>query len=123
MKARGNALILSRPWKHVPGKLFDGELIEWHVSIEAANDPITVGPHAARSVLFVAVGVSVAGNVQPFSSPFFSVGRGSQKAIHDSNVGFLVGFLDKGFDFFWSRGQSRQIQIEAAEQHFGRGWL
>ena len=123
MEASCNALILSRPREHVPGELFDGELVEGHVSVETANHPVAVGPHAAWSVLFVAIGVGVAGNIQPLAPPLFPVGRGGQKAIHDANVGFLAAFPGKGFHFFWCRGQSRQIEVKAAKQHVGRGWL
>ena len=75
MKTSGNFLIVGGVRKHVSGKLFDGELIVGHVGIEGSNYPIPIGPNSTGAVFFVSIAVSIAGKIQPLSSPFFSVMR------------------------------------------------
>jgi len=52
--------------------LADGEFVEGEVVVEGADDPVAVGPDGAFAVLFVALGVGVAGEVEPDFGPAFA---------------------------------------------------
>ena len=65
--------------QQVAGDLLDEELVVGHVVVEGVDDPIAIHPHEPRLVLFEAVGVGVAGRVEPEAAPAFAeVGRGEQ---------------------------------------------
>ena len=55
--------------QQVAGDLLDGESIEGHIAVEGVDDPIAIAPHVAMVVDVVAVGVGVAGQVEPVRAP------------------------------------------------------
>src|SRR5215510_16556094 len=60
----------------VARKLLDGELIEGEVAIERIDDPLAIPPGPwPCPILFVAVAVRVAGQVQPETGPFLAIMR------------------------------------------------
>ncbi len=76
VEAGGDELVGGGVVKHVSGELLDGELVEGLVGVEGADDVVAVGPDGAVAVFFVAIGVSVAGEVEPAAGPSFAVARG-----------------------------------------------
>ena len=65
MKTSGDPLRARGVRQHVAGELFNGELIKWQVAVNRLDHPITPRPDGARAILFVAVGVCVAREIQP----------------------------------------------------------
>ena len=80
------------PGKQVAGQLLDREPVERQVAVEGADDPVAKRPGLAEVVEVIAVGVGIAGRVEPVASAmlappgrveqpghqrFVSVGRGS----------------------------------------------
>ena len=55
--------------QQVAGDLLDGELVERHVAVEGVDHPVAPAPHRALAVALVAVGVGVAGGVEPAAGP------------------------------------------------------
>ena len=75
----GDDVVLSCVWEEVTGDLADDEVVVSHVGVDGIDDPVAVEMHLAREVFFVSGGVGVAGDVEPFAAPFFSVvGRGEE---------------------------------------------
>jgi len=67
MKTAGDFLIERGPGQQVAGDLLDSELVEGQVAVQRADDPFAVAPHVAMVVDVVAVGVGIAGQIEPFS--------------------------------------------------------
>ena len=61
--------------EQISGELFAGELVEGFVLVERPDDPIAPRPDAAGAVLLEAVGIGVAGGVQPPARPLLAVVR------------------------------------------------
>jgi hypothetical protein len=65
-------------WAHwfgeqVAGDLLHEELAVGHVAVESVDHPVSPGPHLPHLILFVAVGVGVAGEVEPVAGPLLAV--------------------------------------------------
>ena len=69
----GHLLILRGIRQQIARNLLDHELVVRHIAIERMDHPIAVEPHQARRVFFVAVGIGIAGGVQPVASPALAV--------------------------------------------------
>ena len=72
----GEELGLAWVWQHVTGDLLDGELVKRHVVTESLDDPVTPGPVGAPTVVLIAVGIGVAGGIEPEESHALGVGVG-----------------------------------------------
>ena len=81
MKSSRDPLCLSRIGKHVARKLFNRKLIKWHVGVNRIDHPIAIRPNRTLAIFFVAVRVSVACQVQPATSPAFTVCRPREQFI------------------------------------------
>ena len=67
--------------QQVAGELFARELVEWFVSVEGLDHVITPGPVCARGVGLKAIGVGVAGGIQPPHGHALAKVRGLQKTV------------------------------------------
>jgi hypothetical protein len=124
VEAAGDQLVLSRIGQHVARDLFDRELIERHVLVERVDDPVAVLPHDARQVLFVALRIGVAREIEPGTRPALAVvGRGEQ-AIDQSLVRRVAAVARRvGGDFvdLLRRGrQPDQIERDPPNERFQR---
>lgn len=81
MEAGGDELFARGGWIEIAGELGDGELIEWHIVVEGLDGPISPVPHGSGWITLVAVGVGIAGCLQPFPDHSFSVVGGLKKLI------------------------------------------
>ena len=81
VKRRGDEIVDGRVRQQVTGQLFDGEFIKWHVRVESADEPITVGPHVAVRIFFKTLGIGVAGQVHPHGRPAFPEMRRIEKSL------------------------------------------
>ena len=116
VESGGDDLLAGGVRNHVSGELLDAEAIERHVVVEGFDDPIAVGPDGATAVLFVAVGVGVAGEVQPAAGPAFPIVRRREQVIDDlfKSLGRFV--LDEGFDLLRGRWVADEVEVDAPNQ-------
>ncbi len=73
--------------QQVAGELLDREPVERQVAVEGVDDPVAVLPDRARGVDAVAVGVGVAGQVEPVPRPALAVVRRGEQAVDEPLVG------------------------------------
>ena len=76
-----------RARQQVAGDLLDDELVVGQVAVEGVDDPVAVEADLARLVLLVAVGVGVAGGVEPDPAPALAVVRRVQQPIDQLSEG------------------------------------
>ena len=81
LKPEATLLIERAVGKQVAGQLLDRELIERHVAIEGVDHPIAKRPHLAIIVDMNAVGVGIAGGIEPIATPMFALARRGQQPI------------------------------------------
>ena len=65
METGGDAVFERGVREKISGEGLEGELIEGHVGVETADEPVAPRPNLAAIVLFVALRVGVAGQIQP----------------------------------------------------------
>ncbi len=75
--------------KKIAGQLLGHELRPRFVFVEGRDDPVAVGPDLAVVVEVEAVGVAVAGGIEPVARHVFAVARGGEEAVD----GLLEGVL------------------------------
>jgi len=69
--------------QEITGELLEGELVEGHVRVEGVDDPIAPWPVATSGVPLEAVGIAVAGAIEPpHGHAFAEVRRGQQGVDH-----------------------------------------
>ena len=108
--------------EQIPCSLPGDKLIPWQILIESTDDPVAVGPGGTVRVLVAAVGVPVAGRVQPITGHALTVGGGSEQTIgyfFKSVRGFI---RQKGILFFQAGGQPRQVEGDTAQPDFTAGF-
>ena len=82
VEAGGELLVEGGVGEEVASDLFEGELVVRLVGVEGVHDPVAPGPHGAFGVALVAVGVGVAGGVEPVPGPAFAVARTGEEEVH-----------------------------------------
>ena len=95
-KPRGDDLTLGRVRQHVAGNLFDDELVVRYVAVQSADNPVPVKPDLALLVFLVAVGVGVAGRIQPQAAPALAVVGRTEKPLDLLLVSVLASVGEKG---------------------------
>ena len=112
----GDPLIQAGARQQVAGDLVDHETVERLVAVEGGDDPVAPGPHGAGEVVLKAVGVGVAGAVEPVHRHSLAVMRRSQQAIDQGLVGVGTGVGEKRVDLLRRGRQPDQIEREPADQ-------
>ena len=107
MEAGRDDLILRGIRQQVARQLLDSELIERHVLVEGVDEPIAPGPDRALAVDGVAVGIGVAGEVEPVAGLTFAIVWRGEQAIDQFFVSVRVSIFDKFIDFLRRRQQAR----------------
>ena len=117
MKGRREFLHRGRIRQQIASDLLDRELIERQVAIDRVDDPvapaISIGP---RIVLLVTVAVGVASHVEPMPSPPLTEVRRFEQPINEFLVGVRSLVIHKRIDFFDSRRQTKQIEIQSPNE-------
>ncbi len=108
VETRGDLLVEGGAGQQVAGELLDREPVERHVGVEGADHPVAVRPDAALAVLLVAVGVRVAGQIEPAPGPAFAVVRRFEQPV------------DVAFDHRRRPGTGRTVVAHECLQ-FGHG--
>ena len=98
----------------IPSELPSGELVPGHIGIECADNGIPVRPCIwPVIVLFVAVALCVACDIQPVARPLLAVVRICEEAVNDTGKGAGFGVGEEGCDFCGSWGDSRDVKCDA----------
>ena len=84
-EAGGHDLILRRIRQQIACDLLDHELVVGQIAAEGVDHPVAPGPHLARQVFLVAVGVGVAGEVEPVAGPLLAI-AGAREQCFDGLV-------------------------------------
>ena len=88
-------------------ELFDDEFVERFVVIQRGDHVIAVTPGVEiRQVLVEAVGIGIAGNVQPVAPPALAIVRRCQQTINEPFICCYRLVPEKSGDFFRCRGQA-----------------
>ena len=95
-------------------QLQHGELVERHVAVEGVDHPLPVGPHLPLVVEVDAVGVGVAGIVEPVPGPLFAPFEPGQQPVDEPFVGIGRGVGDKGLHDGRLRQQAGEVEGHAA---------
>jgi hypothetical protein len=122
VEARRDALFARGVRQHVAGQLLDREPVERHVAVERVDHPVAVLPHRPEAVLLVTVRVGVPGEVEPRPRPPLAVMRRGEQAIDDALVGVRGGVGEEGVALLERRGKADEVERDAAEQRFPRGF-
>jgi hypothetical protein len=83
MEAAGDQLIDGRIRQHVARDLFDREAVERHVLIQRVDDPVAILPHHPREILFEALRVGIARQIEPRPRPPFAIMRRREQSIDE----------------------------------------
>ena len=81
IKAGGEDLVLGGIGKQVPGDLLGDEQVIGEVLAKSLDDPVAPRPDVAVAVLLVAVGVGIAGDVEPLGGHSLGVCIAIQQAV------------------------------------------
>ena len=83
VEAGGDHLVGRRIGQQVAGELFDDEPVERLVGVEGVDDPVAIGPGLAIVVEVQAVGVAIAGGVEPESRHVLAIAGRVEQAVDD----------------------------------------
>ena len=122
MKARGDEVVRRGAREEVAGELLDAELIVGQVFVQSFHDPVAVGPDLARPVFLEAVGVGIAGEIEPAAGPAFAVAGRSQQAIHELLVGVGRFVVRESVGFFGRGRDAGEVEGDAADEHVAIGF-
>ena len=125
VEPRGDALLEGRLRQHVSGDLLDREAIERHVRVQSIDDPVAIRPDRPLPVFLVAVGVSVARQVQPAPRPSFPIPGRGQQAVHQALVGVRRRIVHERVRLLRGGRDANQVQANPPHQRVairrGRG--
>ena len=109
----------------VGGELFDEKLVEGQIGVEGADDVVAVGVREGEAAFGVAdevaLGVGVAGDVEPEAAPAFAVAGGGEEAVDGAGVGVGRAVGEEGGDFGGRRGEACQVIGDTAQERAGVG--
>jgi hypothetical protein len=114
VEAAGHLLVERRVLEQVARELLGDEAVEGHVVVEGPDDPLAVRPDLAIVVEVQAVGVAVAGEVEPEARHVFAVAGRRQEPVDELLVRVRRGVGDEGLDFGRRRGQAAEVERHAA---------
>ena len=116
-EARGDDLLLRRIRQKVAGDLLHDELVVWHVAIDRGDHPVSPDPHLPTEVFFVAVGVGIAGEVEPVPRPLLAIAVAREQGIDR----LLVALSLESRKLLGRRRQADEIEIEPTAERGGIG--
>ena len=78
----GHDLILRGIRQEIPGDLLDHEAVVGEIAVEGPDHPVAPRPLLARRILLVAVGVGVAGEIEPGAGPLLAVALAGEELFN-----------------------------------------
>ena len=112
----GDALVAGRTGQHVASELLDGEPVERHVGVVGVDHPVAPAPHRSLAVGLVAVGVGVAGRVEPLDRHPLAVARRAEQPVDRLLVGVRGVVVQERGELARRRRQPRQVERRAPQQ-------
>ena len=100
VKSCGDLLLQCSFGQQIASQLLDHESVKRHVPIKGLDDPITITPHHTWSVETKAVGIGVAGHVQPVTSPALTVVGRVEQAIDQPLISIQAPIGHEGIHLF-----------------------
>ena len=116
VKTSGDLLLQRGVWQQVACQLFDGELVERHVSVEGVNHPFPIRPHRTRQVHLIPVGIGVARQVQPATGEVFAEMVRGEQPINDLFVCLTALVTEEHIHLFDRWRQAGEIKTQPADQ-------
>ena len=116
-EARGDDLLLRCIRQKITGDLLHDELVVGHVAVERSDHPVAPDPHLATMIFFVAVGIGIAGEVEPVPCPLLAIAVAREQGIDR----LLVAVGLEGGELLGRRRQADEIEIDAAAERGGVG--
>src|SRR5579883_65569 len=108
----------------VAGQLLGYESVVGLILVKGTDDVVAVAPGVRPlAVGLVAIGLGVAGDVQPMLGPALAVIRGGQQTLHDALVSTRSVITEEGVCLVWRGGEADQVEGDATQQRrsVGRG--
>lgn len=103
--------------QYVARQLHADKFVVGQILIECVDDPVAIGIGVvARLVVFKTIALSEAHDVQPMSSPAFSIVRRCKHPINQIFVGMIGQIVEKRGDFVRGWRKSQQIKRQATNQ-------
>ena len=103
--------------QQVTGKLLNNEPVKGLVVIEGGDDVVAVTEcDRVDNVLVHAVGIGVAGDIQPVPSPAFPVAGGGEQLVNQPLPGIRSVVFKEGLQLCARRGKPVQVEISATHQ-------
>ena len=134
---RGESGFVVAEGELVGGELLVNEAVEGEVGVEGADDVVAVGVGVGEAAFGVAdevaLGVGVAGDVEPVAAPAFAVAGTGEEAVYGASVGGGrrdgergrggdgVEFSEEGVHLFGGGRESGEVVSDAAEEGTGVG--
>ena len=101
--------------------MFDDELAVGFVGVEGVDDPVAPAEHVAGAVVLIAVGVGVAGGVEPAGGHAFAVAGGFEETVDGCFEGAGGLVVEEGVEFGGGGGEAGQVEGCAAEEELAGG--
>ncbi len=115
-----DALLARRVRQEITGELPDQELIVGKISVEGSNHPVAVRRHVALDVGLIAVGVGVAGEIEPIHRHPLAIGRRGEIPLDRARVRSRRSVGGKCLDLGRRRWKTGEIEGEATQKRLGR---
>ena len=125
METGGDDVVGGGAREQVAGDLPDRELVERHVGVERTDHPVAIGPDLPLPVFLVAIGVGVAGEVEPLAGPALAIPRAREQPVDEPLVGVGGRVVQEGVELHGRRRQTGEVEEHAPAERrlvgLGRG--
>ena len=116
LEARRDQLGVRRVRHEVAGELLEQEAVVGLVVVEGLDDPVAPEPEVATAVDGEAIGVGVAGRIEPVQGHALAEVRRGQQAVDLLLVGAGRGVLEEGVELLGRGREPGQVERHAPQQ-------
>ena len=121
VEAGGDAGRLAGVGQEISRDLGNRKRVERHVGIQRGDHPVTIGPQRSQIVALVAVGIGIAGQIEPHAGPADAKLLAGKQPVDQPLVGIRRGVAEEGRHSLGTRRKPSEVEGEAADQRFRRG--
>ena len=115
METGRNELFGCRIREQVTCNLLGHEPVKRQVTVQGVNDPVSIHPNFAGIINVIAVGISVPSQVQPVTTPTFSIMRRAQQTLDQFLISIRAIVCKKSIHLSGFRQQAKQVEARAFE--------
>ena len=116
VEAGGDDVVGRGAGEEIAGDLAAREGIEGQVVIEGPDHPIAIRPDPPFAVFLIAVGVGIAGQIEPSPRPALAVARAGEQSIDELFISLGARVGDEGVELGGRRRQADQIEVDASAE-------